>query len=467
MDRKLTEQFEAYADAVLADGDGAGLAVALVNKKGEVVYRYLTGYRDRDRQLPVDENTIFGVASITKSFTALCLLQLVERGLVALDRPVSDYIPEFRGTHHGESVRVEHFLYHAGGYYPMFRQCIDPLAESMGITEAETGDFAYYAPLAEEALRRVCGALDKETDFTGRPGERMSYCNDGFAVLSEIIHRCGGEDSFAAYVKKQLMEPLGMSRSSADYVAPAADPNGAVLYSVDENTHEPRADRDYHNLAFVLGGGGAVKSTLADMCRYLGVYLNEGVGFNGNRVLGSYYVREMSRPRIWYGPDQWYGYALSSEVLDDLTVWGHGGSLPGVSSQFLFSPELELGAVVLCNTESVSVGAIADAAMRMANAQTPEAPRKAWQVRPWSRETCERAAGFYSMEEGEKFTLSVDEDGVLRKEQNDRSTEMIPVAPDLLISHGKWTDGFIRFYADDEGRIFAAKNGSRIYPKKN
>lgn len=467
MTQEQINEFESYAEAVMADGNAAGLAVAIVDKNGKELYHFFKGLRDKENGLPIDENTIFGVASITKSFTTVCLLQLVQKGIISLDSPVSDYIPEYKGFHDGEPVRVKHFLYHAGGYFPMFRQCIDPLAEDMGITEEKVGDFAYYAPMADEGLRRVCSALDKETAFNGRPGERMSYCNDGFAVLSEIVHRYGGENSFAEYVKKHVMEPLGMTRSSADYMAPAADPNSAVLYSVDEKTKEPRADHDYHNLAFMLGGGGAVKSTVSDMCRYLGFYLNEGLSLDGQRVLDGYYVREMSRPRIWYGPDQWYGYGLSSSHLDDITAWGHGGSLPGVSSYFQFSKEMELGVVVLCNTEGVNSSVIADAAMRLANGCKPEEPRIQWQTRPWSDEKVREVVGNYSMEEGEAFRLYLDEKGELTMEQNGAVREVYPVAPDMLIVKGKWNDGFIFFYKNDDGNIFCAKCGSRIYPKRS
>lgn len=84
--------------------------------------------------------------------------------------------------------------------------------------------------------------------------------------------------------------------------------------------------RDYHDNAFSLGGAGSLKSTLADMKKYICMYLNYGKGIDGTRILSQEGVRTMCRPRIDYRPESHYCFGLSQKKLDDLTVMEHGGS---------------------------------------------------------------------------------------------------------------------------------------------
>src|SRR5665647_411493 len=88
-------EFEQMVRDFMVAYQAVGTAVAVVNKKGETIYRQFFGYRDQEKQLPLDENTIFGLASITKSFTALSIMQLVEKGILVLYAPVNRYLPDF------------------------------------------------------------------------------------------------------------------------------------------------------------------------------------------------------------------------------------------------------------------------------------------------------------------------------------------------------------------------------------
>ena len=90
----------------------------------------------------------------------------------------------------------------------------------MGLKESEAEDLAYSKALAEEGIKRVASRLDDQTDLIGLPGELMSYCNDGFGVLSDIIKNYGDQPSFADYLLKHIICPLGMERSFCDFVKP-------------------------------------------------------------------------------------------------------------------------------------------------------------------------------------------------------------------------------------------------------
>ena len=87
--------FEELVSRIQERSNAVGIAVAIVDRNGNTQYEKFFGYRDQERKLPIDEDTIFGLASVTKSFVALSIMQLVEAGKVDLDDPVSKYIPEF------------------------------------------------------------------------------------------------------------------------------------------------------------------------------------------------------------------------------------------------------------------------------------------------------------------------------------------------------------------------------------
>ena len=157
--------------------------------------------RDEKAGLPLDGDTIFGLASVTKSFVALSIMQLYEKDIIDLDAPVSRYIPEFTNKNQ-ETVKVWHFLCHAGGFFPLHRTVIRDVAKTIGLSADAETELAFSEELALAGTKAVAEQLDAQTaehGLIGRPGEYMSYCNDGFGLLSEIVRRYGGENSFAGY----------------------------------------------------------------------------------------------------------------------------------------------------------------------------------------------------------------------------------------------------------------------------
>lgn len=446
----------------MADTGAAGVAVALVNKAGRVQYERYFGFRDEDKKLPIDAQTIFGLASITKSFTSLAMMQLAEQGIINLGDAISKYVPAFTNKNQ-EPVKIWHLLCHSGGFFPLPRILVDEVAAELGLKEPEDGDLAYHAGLAEEGVKRVAARLDGQTMLIGRPGELMSYCNDGYGVLSDIVKNFGNEPSFAEYLRKHILEPLGMERSFCDFIRPSRDENAAVLYTTENGVR--RATRNYRDNAFVLNGGGAMKSTVADMLKYVCMYLNNGKGLNGTRIVSEYSIREMCRPRQYFRPGEWYGYGLCRKTMDEIEVIGHGGSLPGVSSNMAWSYEAEVGVVVLCNTMDVPAQVIADGAMRIYQGQDPVMPRGEYPEYAWSKAFIESISGDYVMGEGERFTLGLSPDGKPAMNLNGKEQDVCPVSPCLAVIRGKYADGFVQILQDEQRGIWGARCGSRIYPK--
>ena len=459
----MGNQLETYIEEIMADYGAAGLALAVIDGSGKTLKQQFFGFRDAERQLPIDEDTIFGIASCTKSFTCLGIWQLAEQGKLDIHDLVSDYIPEWKGTHQ-PGLRIWHLMCHSGGFFPLKRLLAVDIARKLGIFEDGKAELAYCNELAEEGRKQVAAQMEEQTPdhgLIGLPGEYFSYCNDGFALLSEIIRRVSGK-AYAAYVKESIMQPLGMERSSCDFIAPSKDENACVLYRKQDGVRV--GDRDFYRTAHVLNGGGAVKSTLADLKRYVAMYLNEGAGANA-RLLSEDHLRLMLRPMITYLPGVSYASGLMVRNFGDLGVIGHGGSLPGVSSHILFSPESNIGVVVLCNTSGVPVGLIADAALRLYSGLPMLAERKTPEPSPWNEAFKAQAAGTYRSCEGDSFEVKLREDGTLFTTEDGEEKELIPVGTRIAVIPGKFSDAKVKFYTR-QGKVFAVLRGSRILPKE-
>ena len=462
----MTTPLEEYIRQIMDHYSAAGLAVAVFDGSGAVKYQNFFGWRDAERKLPVNEDTIFGIASCTKSFTCLAVRQLEERGLLSETDLVSDYIPEWRGTHQ-PGLRIRHLMSHSGGFFPLKRLLAKDVAAKLGLAADNDHELACSDALAEEGRKQVAAQMEAQTvqsGLIGLPGTYFSYCNDGFALLSEIIRLVSGVP-YAQYLRENILQPLGMTRSCCDFTAPARDENAAVLYRVENGVRV--GDRDYYNHAHVLNGGGAMKSTLADLKKYVCMYLNEGAcAYGGARLLSEDRLRLMLQPVISYLPGVAYANGLMVRNFGSLRVIGHGGALPGVSSQILFSPEANLGVVVLCNTSGVPVSLIADAALRLHAGLPMTEERYTGKPYCWDPAFAADACGVYrSVEEaGEGFELRQRTDGTLFTPAGEAEKDVIPVAQGIAVIPGPFTDAKVRFFTRN-GRVFAMLQGSRMLAK--
>jgi len=461
--------FEELVKQVKRQYNAAGIAVAVIDDEGNTAYENFFGYRDVEQQLPIDADTIFGMASVTKSFVALSVMQLCEQGLMDLDDPVSKYIPEFTNKNQ-KTVRVRHFLNHSAGFYPTGRTQIKETAAEYGFKEEELGDLAFVTELADIGVKLVAEQLDEQilgVGLSGAPGTYMSYCNDGFGLLGEMVRRVSGEKSFSDYVRKNILDPLGMERSGCEYLRPRLDANSSVLYMVSNG--ELVGSRDFYNSGFVLSGAGALRSTLSDMKKVVSMYLNRGKTSDGERLLSGDGIQAMCRPSIEYRPESWYCMGLATKKLDDLTIVEHGGSQLGVSSNMSWSYEAGAGVIVLCNTSDVPVSAIADAAMRMYNGRNPVDMREMYQDNPWTEKTVRSAVGSYATDEGQVQNSVVEifvEDGKVGLRADGKVQPFIMVNENLGLVRGFVKDGYVKLFKDGDGNVFAIGYGGRMLRKR-
>ena len=459
-----TSAFEKLCNNIINKQNAAGTAVAIFNRNADILYENFFGYRNKEEKLEINENTIFGLASITKSFVTLCILKLCNEGSISLEDPVSKYCPYFTGKNMKGTLKIKHLLSHSGGFFPLYRTVINDIANEMGLSEKEEGDFVFSEKIAEYGCKKVAEQMDSQTEFIGLPDEIMSYCNDGFGILSDIIRRVGSENSFAEYVNKNILLPLGMTRSCVDYILPQNDPNSSLLYTTKNG--KTVCHHDYHDNAFVLNGAGAMKSTISDMIKYISVYLNNGKSSQGIEIVTPYYLAEMLKPRQYYSPDSYYCYGLMTKKLAEYNVFEHSGGLPGVSSNMAFLPDAGIGVIVLCNTDGVSAGTICDAAIKLALGMKPAIHHHSFPQIFWSDEFKSKICGSYIANEGDSFTLSVvKHDTILTI--NGSKIKITPIFPNTAIIKKQFSDIFLQIMQNKVDEVWGARYGSRVFKKTN
>lgn len=138
---------ENLVEDIMDKFEACGIAAAIIDGNGNTAFEKFWGVRDQESGKEVNGDTIFGIASVTKSFTSLAIMQLEERGILDLDDPVSNYIPEFTNKNQ-DTITIRHLLSHAGGFFPLPRILVNQVAETLGLDESVTGDFAYHDGLA-------------------------------------------------------------------------------------------------------------------------------------------------------------------------------------------------------------------------------------------------------------------------------------------------------------------------------
>ena len=309
---ELAARMDAYLAANFPRAGAPGLAVAVVDAGG---VRYLRTFGDCP-----DADAPFVVGSLSKSFTAVAVMQLVEQGAVDLDAPASRYAP---GYDVPDEVTVRSLLNQTSGF-----GAYDSLAEA-----------------ADGELGETFGAF--------------SYANANYDLLGRVVEGASGED-YACYLDEHVLEQLGMASTTAD---PARAEALGMVPGHRDWFGLPVADGFRHAQGDGAWGGpasGYVASSVRDMASYLRMYLNGGMGGDGARVLSADSVRRMFLDRV---PDPegdtYYGMGWTSFSWDDgELVLSHDGQVENYTASMCLLPERGIGIVALSDANDNAGGNI-------------------------------------------------------------------------------------------------------------
>lgn len=302
-----------------------GAAVVVV-KDGKILFSEGYGFADLERQIPVDPaQTIMRVASVSKLFTATAAMQLVEQGLLDLDADVNQYLTALQiPDDYSEPVTLAQLLTHTAGFEDRI----------IGIATLSADELL---PLGEYLEGNVPKRVLE-------PGTVHSYSNYSFALVGQLIEEVSGTP-FVQYVDENILQPLGMSRSTFEQpLPPELAEDFAVGYFVTDGEYEPG---DY----LYLHGGpeGSMSSTAEDMARFMIAHLQDG-RYEDVQILEEDTARQMYEQQFSHHPElPGLGYAFKERFVNGERLIGHGGDIGTYSSQMILFPEDDLGFFVVYN----------------------------------------------------------------------------------------------------------------------
>lgn len=333
-----------------------GMSVAVV-KEGETIYSEGFGARDPQRNLPATPDTLYGIGSITKSFVAIAIMQLMEEGLLSVDDPVSQYIP-FKLGLPGKSIKIHHFLTHSSGL-PSLATSSVALHRGIGIdTGIPWGSVQDFYRLVNDA----------QEEIAAKPGVRFFYHNAAWRMLGHIVQELSGQP-FHVYIKKKILDPLGMNRSTLKIADFNADSNHIVPHwkkpdGTVESSQFPYPDPENNPEFSFIAAAGGIASSVNEMIRYLDAHINKG-SYEGGRLacpesfdkMHSFYSK---RADNLYG-ELGYGYGVGiTPDFHGYKMISHGGSILVSTAHMSFIPELKAGVVMMANSAAPPWGDIAE-----------------------------------------------------------------------------------------------------------
>ena len=343
LDRLITDE--------VADKRLPALSIVLVDDQ-QVVRAQGYGFQDRDCKVPATAETVYRVGSVSKLFTDVAVMQLVEEGKLDLDAPLAKYVPEFKPVTKPDhkAITLRMLMAHRSG---LIRE--PPVGNYFDPTE----------PRLETTILSMNGI-----DVVYPPGEKQKYSNGAIALVGYTLQKTQNE-KFEALVQRRVIDPLGM-RSSSFAATPAVRKNlaDAVMWTYH--------GREFPAPSFELGEApaGCMYSTVHDLARFQSCLFAGGKA-GGRQLLKPETIAEMFRPQF-AKPDEKEGFGLGFHVseLDGHKQVSHGGAIYGFATQWAVLPAEKLGVVVVCSRDVANpvVNRIAADALRLMLATKAGAP---------------------------------------------------------------------------------------------
>ena len=422
-----TKALDEYLEALFKKKEYPSVTVCVRGPEG-VVFEKGYGYADMAKTKPANPDTIYGIASMSKSMTALACAILQAEGKLDYSDPVIKYFPEFRvpGTPK-EAVTLRHLAMHTAGVPP-----IPPLEWSIVMNSVER-DSEYSRKLRASSPNKM-DTIEDIIDYIansgayeplGAPGEYMSYSNEAYAILSYVVDKAAGM-TLEEFLDKRIFKPLGMNRSVLDLDGSEAEKmsggNITELFEKDEDGNL-YSDKNWSVLP-PFRGCACVKSTANDMSKYY-LMLAQGGKFEGKQIIPAEAVEILIGHEFPETPRPFYCFGLNKRTKIGRVLCEHSGGLHGVSTNGGLIKE-EPGKpgysmVALCNLGDASSEAFTWACYNMILG-LPLDTKHYWAIPNGNRFSApEMVTGTYISREGNPSYCIVteDSDGGLKAEYHD------------------------------------------------
>lgn len=327
-----------------------GLAVGVV-RNGRLEFFHGHGVANVVERTPVTEDTIFRIASITKTFTAIAAMQLWEKGLVDLDAPANSYLRAFQlipARNGDEPATLRHLMTHTAG-----------LPETVHPSLSRTIDYAFGESYTlDEPLPTLAEYYGGALKLVSEPGTRFAYTDHSFAVAGQIVEEVSGLP-LDRYLRLNIFEPLGMAHTDLlrSELVTRRLATGYILRS--------RGAKAIVDRQWITAGASSIYSSSRDMALYVAALLGGGANEHGS-VLKPQTLATMFAPH--YQPDPripGLGFAFDRINLGDHAAVGHEGVLPGFNSQIWLAPDDGVGVMGFTNGSPNAMFWLPDAVARL------------------------------------------------------------------------------------------------------
>jgi len=331
-------QIDSLVERTLKTFDVPGIAVAII-KDGKVIHAKGYGVRSLASRKPVDENTLFGVASNSKAFTAAALAMLVDEKKITWDDKVIDHIPEFRmyDPYVTDAFTIRDLLTHRSG---------------LGLG---AGDLMFFPDGSDFGMKDILynmRFLKQESGFR----TKFDYDNNLYIVAGEVIKRVSGM-SWGDFIEKKILQPLEMKSTAASF-SRLKDTSNVIDAHAPVNGKVQPIDREWAEVANAAGG---IYSSVTDMAKWVIMQMNDGKYADGKTLFSKQEHDEMWSLQTIINPTipntyntHFGGYGLGwflSDVKGYKQV-SHTGGLAGIVTQVTLFPEMKLGIIVFTNQQS-------------------------------------------------------------------------------------------------------------------
>ncbi len=338
----IIEKVDDYLNEISETLPIPGFSVVVADKEG-IVFSSGYGVEIAGTNIPMTDRSINAIGSLTKSFTAMAILQLVDKGLVDLDACVTEYIPWFRTMNKDLSDLITIRML---------------LSMSSGIPRID--DWVYRMSRNEDSLEKGVRSL-ASASINRQPGESFAYSNENYNILGLVIEMISGK-SYAEFMQQEVLAPMDMNKSTTDFF------NKSNIYKNGELTGG-------HNLQFdkyipseikfsmeALPAGSFFRTNAKDLGNYLQTLLNEGV-YKGEKIISRESFSQLWTPEVSYpslsikmgGTGEFESYCMGwvKSSIEGREMIHHGGEVQQMSSFTMLDPDRGIGVSILYNAGGV------------------------------------------------------------------------------------------------------------------
>lgn len=352
--RAPAPDFQASFDGYVREDRVVGAAYVML-ERGKISEAHASGMADVERQQPVDSNTIFHWASITKTLTAVAVMQLRDRGKLSLDDPILKYVPELKRVHSEDDwisrVTLRHLLSHSSGF--------------QSPTWPYRDDSKPWQPFEPTEWSQLVAMMPYQ-ELSFAPGSRYQYSNPGFIYLARVIEAVTG-DPYQTYVQKNILTPLGMLRSYYNvtpYHLQQDRSNNYTLRITSDGRRETIANGREFDTGITTPNGG-LNAPLEDLARWVAFLAGPGSSPASDMILARKSLEEMWQPVVQVNPGapeppqwpqwpQWMGLSFflypRGSGSDAVTFVGHTGHQAAFRTFMVFNPHNGRAVIAAFNT---------------------------------------------------------------------------------------------------------------------